>query len=403
MQLLREVGSCFLAKISLCSACAEHTIAYKKQNQEAGKEIERYFYCFFDTFGFFKFLSKANNYYTTHSLITILGIESSCDDTSAAIIQNGVLRSNIIACQEVHKAYGGVVPELASRAHQQNIVPVVDRALKTANINKENLSAIAFTRGPGLIGSLLVGSSFAKGLALGLNIPLIEVNHIQAHVLAHFIKQEGDNKPQPPFPFLCLTVSGGHTQIVRVNNYFNMEIIGKTNDDAAGEAFDKMAKTLGFPYPGGPLIDKYAFGGDPNKFKFPHPNSPELDFSFSGLKTAFLYFIQKELRINNDFIIENKPDICASIQATIVNILMSKLKKAALKHNIKHIAIAGGVAANSALRKALLRQETELGWQVFIPKMDYCTDNAAMIAMTGYLKFLNNDFSNQAIAPMARY
>ncbi|HVA98408.1 MAG TPA: tRNA (adenosine(37)-N6)-threonylcarbamoyltransferase complex transferase subunit TsaD [Bacteroidia bacterium] len=338
-----------------------------------------------------------------HLNTIILGIESSCDDTAAAIICDGKLLANCIANQKIHESYGGVVPELASRAHQQNIIPVVDEALKKANIKKEEISAIAYTRGPGLIGSLLVGSSFAKGLSLGLNIPLIEVNHMQAHILAHFIEDEKNIFSPPNFPFLCLTVSGGHTQIVLVKDYFEMEIIGQTMDDAAGEAFDKMAKIIGFPYLGGVFIDKLAKEGNPAAFKFPVPVMPDLDFSFSGLKTAFLYFIQKQTKINPNFIEENKANICASIQANIIHILTEKLKKAAEQTDIKEIAIAGGVAANSGLRNKLHEIAAQKNWKVFIPELAYCTDNAAMIAITGYFKFLKKDFSEQNVAPTARY
>ncbi len=333
--------------------------------------------------------------------IVILGIESSCDDTSAAVLKDGKILANIVASQSIHKLYGGVVPELASRAHQQNIIPVVDQAIKQAGISKNDINAIAFTRGPGLMGSLLVGTSFSKAFALGLNIPLIEVNHMQGHILAHFIDDEG--KTKPPFPFLCLTVSGGHTQIVLVKDFFNMTILGETIDDAAGEAFDKAAKIMGLPYPGGPLIDKYAKEGNPKAFKFSKPQVPELNFSFSGLKTGFMNFITNETARNNNFVEENRNDICASIQSTIIDILLSKLKTAALQTDIKHIAIAGGVSANSGLRNELNKLERELDWNVFIPRFEYCTDNAAMIAITGYYKFLKNDFSNQAATPTAKY
>jgi len=333
--------------------------------------------------------------------IVILGIESSCDDTSAAVLKDGKILANIVASQSIHKLYGGVVPELASRAHQQNIIPVVDQAIKQAGISKNDIHAIAFTRGPGLMGSLLVGTSFSKAFALGLNIPLIEVNHMQGHILAHFIDDE--EKTKPPFPFLCLTVSGGHTQIVLVKDFFNMTILGETIDDAAGEAFDKAAKIMGLPYPGGPLIDKYAKEGNPKAFKFSKPQVPELNFSFSGLKTGFMNFINNETARNEHFIEENRNDICASIQSTIIDILLSKLKTAALQTNIKHIAIAGGVSANSGLRNELNKLERELDWNVFIPRFEYCTDNAAMIAITGYYKFLKNDFSNQAATPTAKY
>ena len=330
-------------------------------------------------------------------MTTILGIESSCDETSVAVCVNGEIRSNIIATQAVHQHYGGVVPELASRAHQQNIVPAVQEALSTAKISKNELSAIAFTRGPGLLGSLLVGTSFAKGFALAKNLPLIEVNHMQAHILAHFI----DN-PKPSFPFLCLTVSGGHTQIVLVKNYFDMEVLGSTIDDAAGEAFDKTAKILGLPYPGGPLVDKYAQAGNPQAFSFPEPQIPELNFSFSGLKTSILYFINKGVQQNPNFIQEHLEDICASVQHRIITILLAKLTKAAKQHGISQVAIAGGVSANSGLRKALQELAEQQNWEVFIPKFEYCTDNAAMIAIAGYYKFLAADFVGQEVAPLAR-
>ena len=332
--------------------------------------------------------------------IYILGIESSCDDTSASVIYNGKVLSNVVANQEIHAKYGGVVPELASRAHQQNIVPVVQQALEQANIDKSQLSAIAFTRGPGLMGSLLVGTSFAKSLALGLQIPLIDVNHMQAHILAHFIDEE--NAKIPPFPFVCLTISGGHTQIVKITNHFEMEILGETIDDAVGEAFDKSAKILGLPYPGGPLIDKYAQQGSPKAFQFTKPKVGDLDFSFSGLKTAILYFIQKKVKENPSFIEENLVDICASIQHTIIEILMEKLKNVVKQTGIKHIAIAGGVSANSEIRKRLELAEKHFGWTTYIPKFEYTTDNAAMIAITGYLKFLNNNYSDIAITAQAR-
>ncbi len=331
----------------------------------------------------------------------ILGIESSCDDTSAAVIRDTHILSNVIANQDVHKKYGGVVPELASRAHQQNIIPVIESALQEANINKKQLHAIAFTRGPGLLGSLLVGTSFAKSFALGLNIPLIEVDHLQAHILAHFIQDHPDDQV-PEFPFLCLTVSGGHTQIVLVKDYFDMQIIGQTIDDAAGEAFDKAAKILGLPYPGGPLIDKYAKLGKPDAFQFPEPKIPNLDYSFSGLKTSFLYKIRDELKLNKNFISENRDDLCASIQKTIIQVLLKKLELAAKEHHISEIAIAGGVSANSELRKVLKDKESELGWKVYVPKFAYTTDNAAMIAVTGYLKYVRKEFTDQRITPYTR-
>lgn len=329
--------------------------------------------------------------------ITILGIESSCDDTSAAIVRDGQVLSNVVANQEVHKYYGGVVPEVASRAHQANIVPVIDIALKKAKISKEEISAVAFTRGPGLIGSLIVGVAFAKSFALSLKIPLIEVNHMQAHVLAHFAEE-----PQPSFPFLCLTVSGGHTQIVLVRDYLDMEILGQTIDDAAGEAFDKTGKLLGLDYPAGPLIDRLAQQGTP-RFEFPEPQIPELDFSFSGLKTSILYFLKREIESNPDFIQENLSDICASVQERIVSILIRKLTKAAKNTGIREIAIAGGVSANSGLRKALEETGKAKGWNTYIPKFEYCTDNAAMIALTGYYKYLQGEFAAQDTAPVARW
>lgn len=332
--------------------------------------------------------------------VYILGIESSCDDTSASVICNAKVLSNIVANQEIHSKYGGVVPELASRAHQQNIVPVVQQAIEQANITKEDLSAIAFTRGPGLMGSLLVGTSFAKSLALGLKVPLIDVNHMQAHILSHFI--EDASSKMPPFPFICLTISGGHTQIVKVTDYFKMEVLGETIDDAVGEAFDKSAKILGLKYPGGPLIDKHAALGNPKAFAFTKPKVGDLDFSFSGLKTGVLYFIQKQVKLNPKFIEENLNDICASIQYTIVEILMDKLKNAVKQTGIKHIAIAGGVSANSEIRNRLQLAEKHFGWTTYIPKFEYTTDNAAMIAITGYLKFLNNDYSGVSVTAKAR-
>ena len=335
----------------------------------------------------------------TQKSIIILGIESSCDDTSAAVVKEGKIHSNIIANQEIHKSYGGVVPELASRAHQQNIVPVVNEALKIANIKKEELDAIAFTRGPGLLGSLLVGTSFAKSLSLALNIPLIDVNHMQGHVMAHFINE---GKKMPTFPFLCLTVSGGHTQIVLVKGYFDMEVIGETLDDAAGEAFDKSAKILGLEYPGGPLIDKYAKKGNPEAFKFTKPRVGDLEFSFSGLKSNILQVIQRESKKNPDFIKDNLYDLCASIQHTIISILLEKIDNAVKKTGIKQIAIAGGVSANSGLRNALLEREKTHKWCVFTPKFEYCTDNAAMIAISGYYKFQDEQFANSSVSANAR-
>ena len=337
----------------------------------------------------------------------ILGIESSCDDTSAAVLQNDLLLSNVIAGQEVHRSFGGVVPELASRAHQQNIIPVIDAAIKKANITKNDLSAVAFTQGPGLLGSLLVGISFAKAFALGLNIPLIEVDHLNAHILAHFVRlpQTPDGipqKPAPAFPFLCLTVSGGHTQLVLVHGDEEMEIIGQTIDDAAGETFDKAAKIMGLPYPGGPVIDRLAKEGDPKKFTFAKPHIAGLDFSFSGLKTSILYFIRDELKKDEAFIENNKADLCASIQDSIIGILLKKVIAAADVTGIRQVAIAGGVSANSALRKALLAAGEKHGWDVFIPPFQFTTDNAAMIAMAGYFKFKKGEFGSQNATPYAR-
>lgn len=334
--------------------------------------------------------------------INILGIESSCDDTSAAIISNGFLLSNIIANQEVHKKYGGVVPELASRAHQQNIVPVVDAALKEANLSASDINAVAFTRGPGLMGALLVGTSFAKGFSLANSIPIIDINHLHAHILSLFLQRKSENRPVPDFPFLCLLVSGGHTQIVIMKDYLRSEIIGQTIDDAAGEAFDKCAKVMGLPYPGGPLIDKLSVQGNTNAYNFNKPNIPDLDYSFSGLKTSFLYFLRDQLKTNEKFIENNKADLCASLQDTIVLILMDKLAKAVKKTGIKQVAIAGGVSANSGLRKALINFGTQEKLEVFIPDRIYSTDNAAMIAIAGYYKFLNKEFSKLDEIPYAR-
>jgi N6-L-threonylcarbamoyladenine synthase len=327
----------------------------------------------------------------------ILGIESSCDETSASICADGAILSNVIANQTIHEAYGGVVPELASRVHQQNIVPAVQQAIIKAGVDKNDIDAVAFTRGPGLLGSLLVGVSFAKAFALAKGIPLIEVNHMQAHVLAHFI-----DDPKPTFPFLCLTVSGGHTQIVLVKDYFDMEVVGQTNDDAAGEALDKTSKILGLPYPGGPLIDKHARLGNPDAYKFPEPQIPGLNFSFSGLKTAILYFIRDNVATKANFIEENINDICASVEKRVVTILLNKLKKAALQYGIKDVALAGGVSANTGLRQGLTALGEEMSWNTFIPQFQYCTDNAAMIAIVGYYKFLKSDFVGQDVAPLAR-
>lgn len=324
--------------------------------------------------------------------IYILGIESSCDDTSAAVLRNGVLLSNVTASQDVHKAYGGVVPELASRAHQQNVVPVVDQALKRAGVTKEQLSAIAFTRGPGLMGSLLVGVSFAKGLARSLEIPLIDVNHLQGHVMAHFIKESDDDCTAPPFPFVCLLVSGGNSQIVKVNAYNNMEVLGQTIDDAAGEAIDKCSKVMGLGYPGGPIIDRLARKGNPLEYKFSEPNIAGLDYSFSGLKTSFLYSLRDWVKEDPDFVEHHKEDLAASLEHTIVNILMKKLRIAVKQTGIKHVALAGGVSANNGLRNAFREHAKRYGWTIYIPKFSYTTDNAAMIGITGYYKFLDRDF-----------
>lgn len=327
----------------------------------------------------------------------ILAIESSCDETSASVIRNGKVLNNIIASQNVHQKYGGVVPELASRAHQRNIVPVVDQALAEAGIHPRNLQAIAFTRGPGLMGALLVGVSFAKGMAAALNVPLIEVNHMQAHVLAHFISE-----PHPKFPFLCLTVSGGHTQLVLVKAHLDMEVIGETQDDAAGEAFDKAAKLMGLPYPGGPLIDHYASQGNPQAFTFPSTSMPGLDFSFSGIKTAFLYFLRDRVKADPEFINNNLPDLCASLQAHLVDMLVSRLKQASEATGVREIAIAGGVSANRGLRRRLAEMAEEEQWNLFIPELQYCTDNAAMIAMAAHFKFLAGRFSDLGAVPLAR-
>lgn len=336
----------------------------------------------------------------THKEPIILAIESSCDDTSAAIIKNESILSNLIAGQDVHRLYGGVVPELASRAHLQNILPVVHAAIEKSGVQMSDIDAIAFTKGPGLLGSLVVGTSFAKSLSLALKIPLIDVNHMYGHVLAHFIDDEGKEKPK--FPFICLTVSGGHTQIVLVKNHLDMEVIGTTKDDAAGEAFDKAAKMLGFEYPGGPLVDKHAKNGDPLKFKFTKPKVGGYDFSFSGLKTGILYFLQKEVKANPNFIEENLNDLCASIQFTIVDILIRQLKTVTKDLGIQEVAIAGGVSANSGLRKALQETGANRGWSVYIPRFEYCTDNAAMIAITGKFMYEQGLFADQTVTAMAR-
>lgn len=338
----------------------------------------------------------------THKYSYILGIESSCDDTSASIIRNTEMLSNVTAGQAVHEKYGGVVPELASRAHQQNIIPVVDAAIEEAGINKKDIDAVAFTRGPGLLGSLLVGTSFAKSFAMGLNVPLVEVNHMKGHILAHFLQKQGETKEVPQFPFICLTVSGGHTQIVLVKDYLEMEVIGETMDDAAGEAFDKAAKVLGLPYPGGPLIDKHAQLGNPNAFSFTFPKTEGYTYSFSGLKTQFMNFVRNNEQKNNGFIQEHLNDICAAYQSHIISYLFKKLIPAVELYGVTDVAIAGGVSANSELRNRLKMVGIEKGWNVFIPEFQFCTDNAAMIAITGYYKYLNKDFSDQTVTPLAR-
>lgn len=334
--------------------------------------------------------------------IVILGIESSCDDTSAAVIKDGVIMSNVIAGQKVHEEYGGVVPELASRAHQQNIIPVVNSAIKKAGIDKREITALAFTRGPGLLGSLLVGTSFAKGLARSLNIPLIDINHLQAHVLAHFIKEDADDFDQPKFPFVCLLVSGGNSQIILVKDHYTMEVVGQTIDDAAGEAFDKCAKVMGLPYPGGPVVDRLAKLGNPEAFEFAKPKVPGYDYSFSGLKTSFLYFLRDKLKENENFIEERKEDLCASLQKTIIDILMVQLNSYCKKAGIKEVAVAGGVSANSGLQQALKDEAEKNDWNLFIPKFAYTTDNAAMVAITGYYKYKKQHFIGYNAVPFAR-
>lgn len=334
--------------------------------------------------------------------VHILGIESSCDDTSAAVSADNVMLSNLIANQEIHRHYGGVVPELASRAHQQNIIPVIDDALRKANIRKNDLDAVAFTRGPGLLGSLMVGTSFAKSFALALGLPILDINHMEAHVMALFIQDLDGKRRLPSFPFLCLTVSGGHTQIILMRDHFDFTIVGQTIDDAAGEAFDKAAKIMGLPYPGGPEIDRLAKSGNPDAFRFPMPSVPGLDFSFSGLKTSFLYHVRDRLKNDPLFIEKNREDLAASIQKTIVAMLMKKFEAAARQFKVRELAIAGGVSANSMLRESLTTLGAHHGWQTYIPKFEYCTDNAAMIAVTGYFKFLRKEFSSLDIAPFAR-
>lgn len=334
--------------------------------------------------------------------IYILGIESSCDDTSAAVLRNGVLLSNVTASQEVHRSYGGVVPELASRAHQQNVVPVVDQAIKRAGITKELLSAVAFTRGPGLMGSLLVGVSFAKGFARSLEIPLIDVNHLQGHVMAHFIKESDDDNHMPPYPFICLLVSGGNSQIVKVNAYNDIEVLGQTIDDAAGEAIDKCSKVMGLGYPGGPIIDRLGKNGNPEAYKFSEPHIPGLDYSFSGLKTSFLYNLRKWVTDDPDFVEHHKEDLSASLEYTIVDILMKKLRMAVKQTGIKHVAVAGGVSANSVLRQSFQDHAAKYGWKIYIPKFSYTTDNAAMIGIVGYYKYLNHDFCSMDVPAFSK-
>lgn len=334
--------------------------------------------------------------------IVILGIESSCDDTSASVIRNEYILSNVIANQEIHKVYGGVIPELASRAHQQSIIPVVDRALSVAGISRKDVDVVAFTRGPGLLGSLLVGTSFAKGFSLALGIPMVEVNHLQGHILAHFLREEGKETKHPAFPFICLLVSGGNSQLVLVKSYLEMEILGQTIDDAAGEAFDKCAKVMGLPYPGGPLIDKLAKEGNPKAFKFNKPSIPGYNYSFSGLKTSFLYFLRDAMALNPNFIEENKADLCASIQATIIDVLMDKLIRLAKEYKVSEIAVAGGVSANSGLRQRLVDEGVKRGWNVYIPEFRYTTDNAAMIAIAGYYNYLQGNRASLDVAPLAR-
>ncbi len=335
--------------------------------------------------------------------ITILGIESSCDDTSASVIRDGVMLSNVIATQDVHEQYGGVVPELASRAHQQNIIPVVDTALKQANIGVKDIDGIAFTRGPGLLGALLVGSSFAKGLALANHKKLIEINHLQGHILAHFVKENPEDNNQPSFPFICLLVSGGHTQIVLVKDHLDMKVLGSTIDDAAGEAFDKCAKVIGLPYPGGPVVDKYAKLGNSDAFIFNKPKVKEFDYSFSGLKTSFLYQIRDRVKENENFVRENTYDLCASLQKTIIDILMDKVIKAMKKTGVTELAVAGGVSANSGIRERLTQLGRNRNWKIFLPEFKYTTDNAAMIAITGYYKYQKGEFVGQDITPKARF
>ncbi len=400
-EFFRKIGRQSVHKVLLHEVYMQYTIQQDGQQKKCRQERKNYFPEFFDIFVLQLIKSQPSYSFCTMS-IYILGIESSCDDTSAAVIKDRKILANLIANQHIHKDYGGVVPELASRAHQQHIIPVIANALSQANIQKNKLHAVAYTNGPGLLGSLLVGTSFAKGFALAMGIPLITVNHMHAHILAHFIEDEHQGVP-PPFPFLCLTVSGGHTQIVLVKGYHEMEVIGQTIDDAAGEAFDKAARIMGLPYPGGPLIDKMAGEGDPQAFAFPHPRVPGLNYSFSGLKTSILYFLRDRLKRDADFIGKHKHDLAASIQHNIVEILMKQLRRASRQTGIQHIAMAGGVSANSGLRSAFRQEEKQGNWKTYIPPFGYCTDNAAMIAITGYFKYLEKDFSSQDVTPFTRY
>lgn len=391
----------------------QQSIRHAQQQHNTGCNINCYVKNFFYSRRYFQFADKNINIASDLKknfiilpyriiMTVILGIESSCDDTSAAILQDGIVLSNVIASQKVHEAYGGVVPELASRAHQQNIIPVVSEAIRQANVKISDINAVAFTRGPGLLGSLLVGTSFAKGFAIANRLPLIEVNHLQAHILANFIKEPGVESRHPSFPFLTLLVSGGNSQLIVVKDYLDMQMIGQTIDDAAGEAFDKCAKVMGLPYPGGPIIDRLAKEGNPNRFAFSKPQIPGLDYSFSGLKTSFLYFLRDELKKNPQFINENLNDLCASLQKTVIDILMEKLKKAARQTGIKQIAIGGGVSANSALQKAVHEEAKRAGWEVFIPRLGFSLDNAGMVAVTGYYKYLAGEFISLDAAPYAR-
>jgi N6-L-threonylcarbamoyladenine synthase len=399
MKLYRKIMGSDPRRQRLYPGITQNKISGGNEGDQHHQDIYQYFRDLF--YGNFVF-RKCEPFTQPTIMIYILGIESSCDDTAAAVTADDRILSNVTANQDVHRNFGGVVPELASRAHQQNIIPVIQAAIQKANITKNQLSAIAFTRGPGLLGSLLVGISFAKAFSLGMKIPIIEVDHLQAHILAHFLKDETLTKPVPAFPFLCLTVSGGHTQITVVKSPFDFQVIGRTIDDAAGETFDKAAKIMGLPYPGGPMIDALAKGGNPEAFRFSKPGIPGLDFSFSGLKTSILYFLRDHLKYDPDFMERNRAELCASIQSSIVDILLKKLKTAADQTGIREIAIAGGVSANSGLRKALQKASGDFGWNVFIPPLEYSTDNAAMIAITGYFKYSNGEFADLSVAPYAR-